>query len=926
VSESTCRRCSAQVPPGAEFCVKPGCGEYLAWDRRDTGAPASGRTADRASLAQSAPSPDQAGTAVLDARPARSSPAVVALPEQDANEKKLSVDAGQKITFKALIRNQSNIVDSYKLAVTGFETWWTIEPEEVYLLPFGVGEGYEQTVDVCLHPPRSPKATARSWPIDITATSQVREGQPATVATAVEIKPFDAVRLEADPKQAEGRSVARLRLVVTNESNHDLAVSVSGERKEEGWRFRFPVPSPVLIPAGEQVHGPLEMRATKPMLVGRPVDHELMLKAVAAKAQGAGKDDKKDPPLVRVAFRQRAWLPWWTALVAVALLALAAVFAKEYLDRVSVPNVIGDEISRAREELKEKHLTGVEKLAPLPSGEVPDGDGHHRRVEMAGRVFREIPEIASKRNPDSKVTLLTAVIPGLAAVPELKDLTQHAAENRLAKAGFAIDEVSPNHAPESWVVVHQEPKEGKEVQRDEQAVSVTLDKVADVPELIGQPPASAMQMLRSLDLVLVSRTPLTAQTRTELVATQTPAAKEVVSVGDEVTVTLAAPKRKPAAATSAKKAHKAKGKAKPSAAALPTLAAALPAPAAAAALAKAGLHTRQTLAISPTVPAGRLLRTEPAAGAKLRRGASVTLVVSAGFPQIAVDDGRRVLALNGVTGKPVATIAGGPVPAIEPSWSPNGREVAYVSGGRVMLIGAQGAAGPRALTAAGERFALPTFPSSSSAPAVIATVGDLANGVQAVCLLAVRHSSPSCIPEPGWTLGESISWSPAGTELLVAASRAAPSPSVVGLLELTTARPFSVRARDWRPARPAVALATPVVSGAGVLAGAFSPDGGQVALVEDLAGFNSVTLIAPSDLTLTKASRLAQLTSVCAVQWRTDGAELLVQMGEGKGAGEGACASSPGALYRVDPAKPGALSFLARGVAHPSWQPLPGVG
>jgi beta-lactam-binding protein with PASTA domain len=884
VSESTCRRCSAQVPSGADFCVKPGCGEYVAWDRRDTGAPASGRPADRASLAQS---PDQGATAVLEAPPARSAMAVVALPEQDANEKTLSVEAGQKVTFKALIRNQSEIVDSYKLAVADFETWWTIEPEEVYLLPFGVGEGYEQTVDVCLHPPRSSKATARSWPIVVTAASQVRGGQPASAETAVEIEPFDAVRVEAVPEQAAGRGSANLRLVVSNESNHKLAVEVSGRPKDEGCSLHFPPPK-VCIDAGEQVHGPLEMRATKPMLVGRPVDHELMLKAVPVKEQGAGEDDKKDPPPVRAVFRQRAWLPWWTALVAVALLAVAAVFAKEYFDRVSVPNVIGDEISRAREELKEKHLTGVEKLAPLPGGTVPDGDGHLRRVKMAGRVFREIPEIASRRHPDSKVTLMTGVIPGVAAVPDLKDLTEHAAENRLSKAGFAIDQVRPNHAPENWVVVDQEPAVGKEVQREAKAVSVTLDQVADVPELIGQSPAGAMQMLRSLSLVLVSRTPLTAQTRTELIATQTPAAKEVVSVGDEVTVTLAAPKRK-SATTPAKKAPKAKAKAKakpPAAAALPALAAALPAGAASAALARAGLHTRQTLAISPTVPAGRLLRTEPAAGAKLRRGASVTLVVSAGFPQIAVDDGRRVLALNGVSGKPVATIAGGPVPAIEPSWSPNGREVAYVS----------------------------------------ATIGDLANGVQAVCLLAVRHSSPSCIPEPGWTLGESISWSPAGTELLVAASRAAPSPSVVGLLELTTARPFSVRARDWRPTRPAVGLATPALNGAGVLAAAFSPDGGRVALVEDLAGFNSVALVAPSDLTLAKAVKLAQLTSVCAVQWRTDGAELLVQVGEGKGAGEGACASSVGALYRVDPAHPGALSFLARGVAHPSWQPLPGVG
>ena len=945
MSERTCPGCKAQVPCDADFCVKPGCPEYLAWNRPEKDSPVGPRPSEPSAPEPLAPAGDRATTAVLDppspvavgAPGPQRSLAVIALLDEAANEKKLSVQAGKEIVLRLLVRNQSEIVDRYKLAVSGFEgrRWWTIEPDEVYLLPFVTDEKYELEVKVRLHPPRSPAAAARSWPISITAESGARGGQVASAETALEIEPFDKVVLQADRERAEGRGSARLQLTVANRSNHDLQVEVSGGAKDKGCSFRFPTPNVVSIAAGEKVHGDVEMFATKHMLVGRPADHEVILQAVAAKkpsADGsdnaggddnAGEDDDKDWPQLRVVFRQRAWLPWWTALVALALLAVAVLLAKAYFERVSVPNVIGHPISPARNEVKAAGVKAEEVPAPAPSGPVATKAHHRVRRIQIGDVFREIPPAGTKVAPGAKVQLLTATKVGSAHVPEVFDLSPEAAWNKLARAGFAIGDIEPYPPKKDAVVIKQEPPAGDVAQPDKEVVDVRVGQVAVVPDLIGQSPASAMQMLRSAELVLVSpkRPP-----RLEVIVAQKPSANQVVLVGEDVEVTLGAPPRKPAATSPAKKASKAKAKANSTAAALPALPAAASAAGAAAALAKAGLRTRQTLAISPTVPAGGLLRTEPPAGTKLRRGASVTLVVSAGFPEVAVDDGRRVLALDGVTGKRLATIAGGPEPAVEPSWSPDGREVAYVSGGRVMLIATKGAAGPRSLTPAGEHFASPTFPSSSSAPAVLAAIRQLADGVQAVCLLAVRRSSPTCISEPGWTLGESVSWSPTGTELLVAASRAAPSPGVVGLLELTSARPFSVHARDWRPTRPAVALATPIVNGAGVLAAAFSPDGGRVALVEDLAGFNSVALVGQSDLALAKAKKLVQLTSVCAVQWRADGAELLVQVGEGKGAGEGACASSPGALYRVDPAQPGALSFLARGVAHPSWQPLPGVG
>ncbi len=118
---------------------------------------------------------------------------------------------------------------------------------------------------------------------------------------------------------------------------------------------------------------------------------------------------------------------------------------------------------------------------------------------------------------------------------------------------------------------------------------------------------------------------------------------------------------------------------------------------AAATLAKAGITTTQIPQISATVPARRLIGTSPASGAELKPGSQVTLVVSAGYPEIAVDNGREVLALNGATGKVVARIAAGPIPATQPSWSPQGTDIAYISVGRIWLTAASGPGGPRRL-------------------------------------------------------------------------------------------------------------------------------------------------------------------------------------------------------------------------------------
>lgn len=706
----------------------------------------------------------------------------------------------------------------------------------------------------------------------------------------------------------------------------------------------------------------------------KPGTPEAAAAAATAAVASTNKDDDDKPPSVTCTYRQRAWLPWWTGvLLAVAVIALALLI-KPWLDGVPVPNVLGHYISKARAQIDKPGLKGTEVTQVIAKAmTVNTQKKHHAIVPLTpGDVFKELhdgkPVVGKELLPGTSVELVTAVWPGKATVPDLSGLTPTAAEHRLSVDGFAIGDFHPYPAPMGEVIVAQNPKALTKHEPRTTIIDVTLGKLAAVPDLVGHTTAGAQQMLLSGDLVLgqVTGQPRPGVTAAPVIAAQSHPPDATLVAGSEVNVTLGVrvPKLKGVNLAKARRKLKAAGlllgalkpskpptgdvvigqsrgartivpfgtklvlalgppptkkkkaakKAKSGASAPVPAVAGATAAAAAAAIAKAGATTRQTFAISATVAAGKLLSTIPAAGSKMANGGVVTLVISAGFPEIAVAKGSSILTLSGVTGKILAKVVSGPQAASEPSWSTQGTDIAYVSAGRIMITAAQGPSGPKALTGAGSTFMLPTFPATSTAPDVLAAISRASGGADELCLLAVAHPRPSCLRAQGWTLGNEITWSPDGTELLVGASK---SPGTVGLLKFTSRTPFSTRRSDWSRGR----LVTPTVSGAGVRAAAFSPGGDQLALAEDLGSPYSLALVAPNDLMLTKATNFAAPTPACSVQWRADSKQVLVQTSNSSD-----CSKAVGSVYIVDPAHPRALALIATGVADAVWQPLPGVG
>ena len=85
--------------------------------------------------------------------------------------------------------------------------------------------------------------------------------------------------------------------------------------------------------------------------------------------------------------------------------------------------------------------------------------------------------------------------------------------------------------------------------------------------------------------------------------------------------------------------------------------------------ADAGLTPVQADVVLGHAKAGELFGTDPPGGTEVKAGSEVKLLVSAGFPQIAYDNGKDVLLVNGADGKRLGTIAKSPRIEKEPDAS-----------------------------------------------------------------------------------------------------------------------------------------------------------------------------------------------------------------------------------------------------------------
>jgi eukaryotic-like serine/threonine-protein kinase len=300
--------------------------------------------------------------------------------------------------------------------------------------------------------------------------------------------------------------------------------------------------------------------------------------------------------------RARRWrrgLLWALAAALVAGLAVLAVLLTQPSKSVSVPSVTGQTEQAAGATLRAAGLSPIPSLAS--STQV-----------ASGLVISQTPAAGSVAKKGARVSIVVSGGPASASLTNVAGLSVAKAVAKLRKAGLkTTTKTEPSKTVEAGLVIGTEPPAETEVQEGHVVTLLVSSGPAPVrvPDVTGQSLEAAEATLTNAELVVGTVTRRVSSTQAPgTVLAQSPAAGGSLHAGDKVDLTVArAPKE----------------------VAVPNVEGA--AEAAAAAHLKAAGFTPKTVTATTTETAqvGVVLKQSPEAGAKARKGATVTITVGA---------------------------------------------------------------------------------------------------------------------------------------------------------------------------------------------------------------------------------------------------------------------------------------------------------
>jgi eukaryotic-like serine/threonine-protein kinase len=305
------------------------------------------------------------------------------------------------------------------------------------------------------------------------------------------------------------------------------------------------------------------------------------------------------PPPGEPEQRRRRGL-WWAlvALLLAGLVALALVLTQSS-GHVRVPDVRGKSEQAAGTVLRSRGLEPVASLRASTS--VP-----------AGLVISQTPASGSSVEKGSRVTVVVSSGPASTALADVAGTSEAHGKALLKTAGFKPRvKKEPSADVAAGRVIGTEPSAGTELQLGSTVTLLVSSGPAPVrvPDVVGGSLSAAEATLTNAELALgtVTRRPSATQ-QPGTVISQAPASGSSAHAGDRVSLVVAQA---------------------PSKTAVPNVVGQNET-AAAAALGKAGFTPKATSeTVTEPSQVGIVLKQSPAAGAKARKGATVTLTIGA---------------------------------------------------------------------------------------------------------------------------------------------------------------------------------------------------------------------------------------------------------------------------------------------------------
>jgi beta-lactam-binding protein with PASTA domain len=903
----------APPPPAAP----PGNGHAAAAPPPPAGAP---RTAVQAAVPRpQAPQPDAPAAATITLRGA----------DQDAEHGvalAIGVEPGQRERALALIRNQSGIVDNYELRVEGLPAeWWSIFPDTVYLVPFGSNGTYEQEVEIHFHPPRTPEAVARVWDLQVVANSKANTADVASAPMHLSIDPYVETATKVKPERVKGRRKADFGVAVENKANAPIVIALEGQDPDGELRFGFDTPPQEVAP-GQSMTSIMRVKPGKQIWLGRAQEKRFEVttlsgaEAAERLAEQPVTTDAADQSVAKQR-RRRFRIPGITPphvyrpQVYEPNVSFGPGGINIQKPQFRAPSMQGPQMNPQNVNLSQlkNRRGGGGGAAAMPAMPLLPSQGVFR--QKAWLPWWLIPILALLA---LAVVFLLTLLPKNVVVPDVVGAkSAFEAEKALTKAQLKLapqqkQKVDSKQPP--GTVIGQTPAAGGKAKKDSEVsilVAIGTGKVS-VPNIVGQTVADAEKTLREKQLTLGQASPQVTDP-TKKISSQIPAEKEIVKAGTPVDIFFQDPK-----AAAKEKGNSGGGGAGGGGGGGGGGAGAV-VPAVGGAKVAAYAQTAADEGLVPTAkpafnaaPVGTVFGTDPPAGTKVKAGAAVKVLVSAGFPEVAFDDGNDVLLVNGANGKKLDAIAKGPNLDKDPTFSADGTRVAYISGRRIFLSNLEKPdAAPQPLTSDLDQFSDPSW--APTADVNVLAMARSKGSDTDLCLGRITKDgmTPNCLADPKISIGRSIHWATDGTSIL-AFGVLNGSIDTFGMVRWKSKTPFSTDAKDWSKGRFVTDVST---RNHGVIDAAVSPDGTRLALVSNLGGsFFRLSFAKPDDLLMNKAK--STKLPACKATWRADSLELAIVQADDS------CQQDVGSIARLPVADPQSLTTLAPRGDNPTYQPL----
>jgi len=185
---------------------------------------------------------------------------------------RVQVNPGESVETTVTIKNASDVVEAYSIAVEGIDpSWCSLSVSSLNLFPSD-----QEQVKLTIQPPKASSSKAGAY----NAIVKVASGRDHTIQTTapltVEVGRFLLFDLDLSPKKASGRK-GSYKVIITNTGNVPTTYTLAGDDPEEICRFDFKHDTVVIEP-GATAEVPLVVNPRKRLFTGKAKDRGFKIK------------------------------------------------------------------------------------------------------------------------------------------------------------------------------------------------------------------------------------------------------------------------------------------------------------------------------------------------------------------------------------------------------------------------------------------------------------------------------------------------------------------------------------------------------------------------------------------------------------------------------------------------------------------------